>query len=278
MHPSDPEVLDSDVAAPVSAAKSSSVFKTIQTRRTFEEVTDQVRELLFDGTLKPGDRLPAERDLAKLLGVGRPALREALRALEASGLIDLRKGKTGGAFISTGRPSVVSDGMSDLLQLSSISVKELFEARQWIQTSLARIACQRITDADLAELRANIALGEQLHAAGNARERTTVNIEFHNILARATRNAVVVMVIRGLTDALRALIRQVGTAPSRGTFLHRREFLKALEARDEDAAAKGMQKILKDTEAMYQSLADARQAERQSDRGKPIQVARPRRA
>ena len=58
-------------------------FKVVSTRRTFEEVTDQVRELLLGGSLQPGDRLPAERELSKMLGVGRPALREALRALEA---------------------------------------------------------------------------------------------------------------------------------------------------------------------------------------------------
>src|SRR3982751_343053 len=89
-------------------------FRQVQIRRTFEEVAAQVRGMLFDGSLRPGDRLPPERELAVTLGVGRPALREALRALEVGGLLELRKGKTGGAFISSGDHRVVSGGMSDM--------------------------------------------------------------------------------------------------------------------------------------------------------------------
>jgi GntR family transcriptional regulator, transcriptional repressor for pyruvate dehydrogenase complex len=236
-------------------ARQGAQFKLVHTRRTFEEVTAQVRELLLGGSLKPGDRLPAERDLAKMLGVGRPALREALRALEAAGLIELRKGKTGGAFISTGKPSVVSDSMSDLLRLGNVAVEELFEARLWIQTALVRAACARITQDDLKVLHANVVLAERQHAEGKYEERSTTNVEFHNLLAQATRNPVAVMVIRGLTDALRGLIRRVGTELTKGTFSARYELLKALEARDEHAAAEALARIIKNAEQTYKRLA-----------------------
>ncbi len=214
--------------------------------------------MLFDGSLKPGDRLPPERELSQVLGVGRPALREALRVLEAKGLVVLRKGNTGGAFVSSGRASLVSDSMSDLLRLGSVSVEELFEARQWIQTALVRAACARATAADLHLLRENVAEGERLHNAGLAAERIAVNIEFHHLLAQATRNQVAVMVSRGLTDALRNLIREVGSDPAPSLFRDRWALVTALEARDEEAAVKAMTKILKTTMVTYQRLAEMR--------------------
>lgn len=229
-------------------------FRQVQTRRTFEEVTAQVRELLFGGSLQPGDRLPAERQLAVLLRIGRPALREALRALEVAGLIELRKGKTGGAFITTGNHKVVSGSMTDLLRVGGVSIEELFEAREWILAALVRPACRRITPAELQQLRENVAEAERLHLAGRYEQRIDRNFEFYSILAASTRNAVSVMVVRGLTDALRGLINAVGTGLQSNYWARRRDLIKALEAGDEDAAARKMVAIVKATEATYKRL------------------------
>jgi DNA-binding FadR family transcriptional regulator len=229
-------------------------FRQVRARRTFEEVAAQVRDLLFGGTLKPGDRLPPERELAVLLGIGRPALREALRALEVSGLIELRKGKTGGAFITTGNHKVVSGGMTDMLRLGSVSLEELFEAREWMLSSLVRPACRRITREELQQLRDNVAEAERLHISGRYADRIDRNFDFHVILAAATRNAVSVMVVRGLNDALRSLIHEVGSDLSPNFFGHRRELLRALESGDEDAAAHKMVAIVKATEQTYKRL------------------------
>jgi GntR family transcriptional repressor for pyruvate dehydrogenase complex len=238
-------------------------FQKLRTKRTFEEVVAQVREMLFEGALKQGDRLPGERDLAVQLGIGRSALREALRALEANGLIILRKGKTGGAFISNGTTRVISENMSDLLRLSSISVDQLFEVRLWIQTGLARAACHRATREDIERLRQNVFDGEQLHAKGQSVKRIEVNIEFHNILAEATKNPVAQIVIRGLTDALKALIHEVGSYPIASLFKDRLKLVDALENRDEDAAEAAMERILKSTKQMYKRLEEQKKAERQ---------------
>lgn len=233
-------------------------FKVVSTRRTFEEVTDQVRELLLGGSLQPGDRLPAERELSKMLGVGRPALREALRALEAAGLIELRKGKLGGAFISQGKPSIVSARMSDLLRLGNVSVEELFEVRLWMETGMVRTACARRTDEDLRALRENVRLAEELHLQGRYEERIVANIQFHNLLADACHNPVAELVTRGLSDALQGLISRVGTELSRGTFRYRHDIVKALEARDEVAAEQAIARIIKSAEQTYLRLAQQR--------------------
>ena len=75
------------------------IFDPIPTRRIFEEIADQIRQRIYDGDLKPGDRLPGERDLASQFGVGRMVVREALRTLEEGGLVQIKKGSDGGAFV-----------------------------------------------------------------------------------------------------------------------------------------------------------------------------------
>src|SRR3954463_5177030 len=139
--------IDTATEAPAPGAAAPAARKTMP--RTFEDVVAQVREMITGGALKAGDRLPPERELSARLGVGRPALREALRLLEGAGLIDLRKGKTGGAFISTGSTSVMSENMSDLIRLGNVSIQELFEARLGVGEAVVRLACERITAAEL---------------------------------------------------------------------------------------------------------------------------------
>jgi len=98
-------------------------------RRTFEEVALQLRAMFTGGHLRPGDRLPPERELSQQLGVSRSALREALRTLEISGVIQLRKGRNGGAFITRGNFDAVTANFRDLLTLGNLKFEELAEAR-----------------------------------------------------------------------------------------------------------------------------------------------------
>ena len=234
--------------------------------RAFERVSEQIREMVLGGPLKPGDRLPSERELSARLGVGRPVLREALRKIEHSGLIELRKGRSGGAFVSRGNPGLIADNMSDLIQLRNISIQELYEARTWIQEAVVRVACQRATPEDLQALEENVRAAEEEHARGRADERTIINIEFHNLLARATHNPVMVIMVRGLTDALRSLVQQVGSEQPRSLFRVRHQLVEAVRKKDEEAAVKAMIRILRESEKMYLALAARR--EKNADRKK----------
>jgi len=243
-------------------AAPAPAFRQVQVRRTFEEVAAQVREMLFGGALRPGDRLPPERELARMLGVGRPALREALRALEVSGLIELRQGKTGGAFVAHGCQDVVSGSLSDMLRLRTVSSEQMFEARLWILSSLARPASRCIEAGEIAAMRANVKRAAQLHAAGRFNERIEVNFEFHRLLAQAARNPVALLLVDALTDALRSLIERVGSDLSPGFFANRRLLIEALEVHDEDLAAKRMEKIVRETEQTYTRLERARSESR----------------
>src|SRR5918996_824261 len=91
---------------------------------------EQVRRLVREGRLKPGDRLPSERDLCERFGVSRVTVREALRVLEAGGLIEIRVGAHGGGFITTPTREQLGDGFADLLTLAPLTAVQVTEARQ----------------------------------------------------------------------------------------------------------------------------------------------------
>ena len=144
-----------DVRAAASKAPGPK-FRPIHTRRAFEEICERIREQLALGLLKPGDKLPPERDLAQQLRVSRNVLREALRSLEMAGVLRLLKGVKGGAFIQEGDTSRMNDVMRDMLSLGTISVRELSEARIHVLDLVVSLACANARQADLDALEANI--------------------------------------------------------------------------------------------------------------------------
>lgn len=236
-----------------------SQFKPVRVQRTFEEVVSQVRDRLAAGDLVPGERLPAEREFARQLNVSRSALREGLRTLEIAGVVELRKGRSGGAFITRGNPQTVSDSMADLLRLGQVSWTDLTEARIWIEEIIVRVACERADEADYAALEENIADAIRHFESGNGRLKTEAMIEFHNILARATGNPVLVMMARTLTDMLRYFAERLSPGSTRAVFRSRRRFMTAFAARDMETAVKEMEQNLIRVHRLYLRLARSRE-------------------
>lgn len=235
-----------------------SQFTPVRVPRTFEEVVSQVRDRLASGELSPGERLPAEREFARQLNVSRSALREGLRTLEIAGIVELRKGRSGGAFIKRGNPQAVADSMADLLRLGRISWGDFTEARIWITEIIVRVACERATLDDYEELESNIAETIRLLERGEGMLKTEALIEFHNILARATRNPVLEMMAGSLTDMLRHFAKRLGPNSTRAVFRSRRRFMTAFMARDAEAAVKEMEQNLIRVHRLYLRLARSR--------------------
>lgn len=224
-------------------------------KRTFEHVASHIRDMLAVGEFKPGDRLPPERKLSLDLNVSRSALREALRTLEFAGVLELRQGKTGGAFVSSGNPKALSDNMSDLLRLGNLSWSDLTEVRIWLEAIIVRVACERATRADIRLMEENIRAAEEFFERGELAQKTDTIIEFHNILARATRNPFLVMMNQTITDVLRYFTRRLGSERTREVFRSRRRFMAAFTAGDADAAVAEMERNLKKVHRLYLRLA-----------------------
>jgi len=235
-------------------------FQPIHVRRTFEEICGRIREQLALGVLKPGDKLPRERDLAEQLGVSRNVLKEALRSLEMAGLLRLEKGVKGGAFIQQGDMGRMNDVVRDMLSLGAISVGELSEGRIEILDLVVRLACERARQGDFAALEANIERSELATREGRLLDRVECSREFYRLLAAATRNKVMAMIMDSVTEIhMRFVYAKVASSGMSMPQLveKRRRFLSALRARDVSAAARLMRAHLESIQRMLESDPDA---------------------
>ena len=239
-----------------AASPSTPTFRPIHTRRAFEEICERIREQLALGQLKPGDKLPPERDLAQQLGVSRNVLREALRSLEMAGVLRLQKGVKGGAFICEGDTGRMNDVMRDMLSLGSISVRELSEARIDILDLVVRLACKSAHKADFDALEANIERTEQATQEGRLLDRVECSREFYRILAASTRNKVIAMIMHSVTEIhMRFVYAKVASSGAATPRLaeKRRQFLAALRARDVAKAARMMRVHLESVHRMLET-------------------------
>lgn len=229
-------------------------FATVAPARAVDEIAAQVRRMVAQGQLKPGDRLPSERDLAVRLQVSRNTLREALRTLEHAGLVEMRKGASGGAFVRSGSHGVIVTGLSDLYHLGAITPEQLTEARIWISEIVVRVACERATEEDFARLEQNIEAATRADAAGSFDERQRLHREFHVLLARLTRNPIIEMTMEGMMEVLGRFIERIGPSENPFTLPSRRRFMKHLRHRDAPAAVAEMTKLLGRLHTKYLAL------------------------
>src|SRR5580658_8558409 len=238
-------------------------FRPIKTARAFEEIADQIRAELVSRRLRPGDRLPAERVLAEQFGVSRNTLREALRSLENSGLLRLQKGAAGGAFVRESTGDAVIAGLRDMFHLGAIQPEHLTEARVMIESIAVRTACERATREDIEALNANIAAAERAaRDKSDFYDQAAIHLEFHRILARATKNPVMVIVMDALIDVMQHFIRAIGQKRNPWVIPSRRRFMKHFEAGESDAAVEEMEQHLERLNRHYLSLMKRKRSRR----------------
>jgi len=236
--------------------------------RSSEEVVLHIRGQLTAGTLKAGDKLPPERELVNLLGIGRPAVREGLRLLEASGLVEQRLGRTGGTFVGNGSMLFISRTMKDLMLLQQVTIRQMTEARLWIQNIVVNVACERATQGDLEDLERNIDDAQAAFERGELPLQTELNIEFHNMLARATHNPILVMNVHTITDVLRNFSVRVGPDRSGDSFKMRRRLLSALKARDKAESRRAVTAILRRAERFLAKSPSPNRASKTTSQGR----------
>ena len=234
-------------ARKAQAGRSPASFgvEPVSPRRIYQEVANQLRRNISEGRLRPGDKLPAERELARMFAVSRNTMREALRALELSGLIELKLGSAGGAFVLPGSSNAVVNGMRDLYFLGAITPDHLTDARISLSAAVIRMACERLTQEDLEALEQTVDLAEQMDKAGNFDERTKHHQAFHILLAKATRNPILIAATEGVMEVTRQFVKAIGpTADQTYTLPSRRRLLVHLHKRDAEKAVQEMASAL----------------------------------
>lgn len=235
--------------------RESATFAPIRTRRTFEEICENIRDRLAAGTLRPGDKLPPERVFALQLGVGRNALREALRSLEIAGIVHLQKGAKGGATIREGDSGRMKQVVQDMYSLGTITLESLTETRLHIQDLVVRLACERADAADFLALDAIVDRTEAFTRTGQFLERIECSREFFHLLAASTRNPTLAMVVASITEVLMNFVYArvaAGSKPQPRLVAKRRAFMDALRNRDADLAIDLMRSHLESVHRMLE--------------------------
>ena len=160
------------------------------------QMVAQVRDELFAKTLRPGDFLGTEKDLAARFGTSRIVARDALRTLEALGIVEIRMGKGGGARIAHGNPRLFAEALAVQLDLTGVSAAEIMDVQRAIETLGAELAAAHATADDIARLRALI---DQAEATIDDPDLfTRLSRDFHLALAEASHNRVIVVQLLSL--------------------------------------------------------------------------------
>lgn len=219
------------------------VYKAVRTSRLYEQIVQQIEESILKGALKPGDQLPAERELAQNFGVSRTAVREAVKALREKGLVEAYSGR--GTFITNGTSQAIRqslDLMSRIGQQEGLA--HLAELRQILEPEIAALAAERIEEQLLVTMREAVAtMDRSLHDPDSYIE---ADLDFHLALAEAAANPMVLSLldsIVGLLREQRLRIFRVDGGPERGQF-HHKSILAATEARDPEKARAAMREHL----------------------------------
>jgi GntR family transcriptional repressor for pyruvate dehydrogenase complex len=218
-------------------------WQPVRKTRTHEEVFRQIERMIMDGNLRPGDRLPNERALSDSLGVSRPSVREALRALEALQIITVRPGlgAASGATVAEGVGGVLSSVLPMHVALSNLSMAEVMEARLPIEVWTTRVAARRAGPDDLERLAALLDRMDDPELPDQ--EFHELDTAFHVGLAEAAGNRMVSYFMQALRDAIthemargfeRAGDRDLAVARARK---EHREIFDAVRSGDGESAA-----------------------------------------
>ncbi|MFF5987253.1 FadR/GntR family transcriptional regulator [Prauserella flavalba] len=213
-------------------------------RSAYQQIADQLRELIVSGGLAPGDRLPSEPELGQAFGVGRSTVREALRSLSSQNLVYTSRGVNGGTFVADVDPHSISAYLETslgLLTASRLTVDELLAVREILEVPAARLAATERTEDELAALRT--AVEEENVEAGPQHEHPQ---GFHILLLTCTHNSLLEVVTQPIFSVLKSRFLR-GNAPA--SFWQRvctdhGEMVEAIERRDAAAAGELMQQHL----------------------------------
>jgi GntR family transcriptional regulator, transcriptional repressor for pyruvate dehydrogenase complex len=215
------------------------VYKVVRTSRLYEQIVQQIEESVLNGSLKPGDQLPAERELAQRLGVSRTAVREAVKALREKGLVEAYSGR--GTFVTDGTSQAARQSFDLMVKIGQQEGSpHLAELRLILEPGIAALAAARVQDEDLVAMREAVAVMERSQKDPAA--YIEADLDFHLALAEAAANPLILSLIDSIVGLLREQrirIFNVEGGPQRGQFHHKR-ILEAMERRDPEMARSAM--------------------------------------
>ena len=244
-------------------AGGMAVYKLVRTSRLYEQIVQQIEESILKGDLKPGDQLPAERELAQRFGVSRTAVREAVKALREKGLVEAYSGR--GTFITDGTSHAVRQSLDLMVKIGQPEGStHLAEVRAILEPEIAGLAAVRAQESDLVVLREAVAVMDRAQRDPDA--YIEADLDFHLALAEAASNPLILSLIDSIVGLLREQrlrIFNVPGGPERGQVHHKR-ILEAMERRDpvkaSDAMRAHLEQVREDSQVATAKRAPAKQS------------------
>lgn len=232
----------------------------IHKRKLYQEVLDRLMRRIESGEIRPGDQMPPERELMAVYGVGRPAVREALQAMERSGIVEISHGERARVVIPTAQDLInqIGSGARHLLQVQPGTLAHLKQARLFLEAGTARMAAERATADDVAGLRQLI---EEHRAAVPPNEGLFLarDMAFHREIARLSGNPIFPAIVEAIFEWASAYYQPMVRAPGAEslTLEEHGRLVDAIEAHDGDTAEAAVRAHLTRSNELYHRLAQA---------------------
>lgn len=231
------------------------LFRPITSKRTFEDISDQIKHLIYSRALRPKDRLPSERELAEQFNTGRLSVREALRMLEATGFIQVKPGMDGGIFVRELDEKGMTQSLSGLVNVGNITLREIEEARFAIESIILESGIKHFSKKQLAALESNINTCEQycqdLIKDEHPKAWDYEIGKFHLLIAETSNNRLFIYFVASLLDLyVNHLIKDIPGAKEYARHLEQhREIFEAIKAKDLQRAKRALRRHVRYTTA-----------------------------
>lgn len=239
------------------------MFKSAKSNKISENITEQIRRAIFEEKLNPGDKLPPERELMENFGVSKATLREALRSLEVLGFLEIRKGASGGAFVTEVDMKKARDSFTNFLHFKNLSLRDLSEVRLILEPYVADKAAPAINEEDLKKLEKLMKECGHILKHDIPIESRKNEIEFHRIIAGVTGNPILMFILDFIENLLidtKEILQPSKQFSQKVLNAHRRIY-KALLERDPRKAREEMAKHVREVERDLTALQKHRHIE-----------------
>ncbi|OPY68686.1 MAG: HTH-type transcriptional regulator LutR [Syntrophorhabdaceae bacterium PtaU1.Bin034] len=224
----------------------SDTFERIKSPKLSETIIVQIKKSIIEGRYKPGDRLPSEKELLEIFAVSRSSLREALRTLEEMGLIVIKRGALGGAYVRQREISSFSNALVDIIRMADITFDELSEMRLIVEPYTAKLAARNRTSEDVKELEKQNFVREK--AIEDGKIPIVVDISFHQAIALACKNNMARLVMDSIASIFHEEFKSIALSldDHRAILRFHKMIFHAVKNRDEEKAAALMEAHIAD--------------------------------
>ncbi|MEN6325382.1 MAG: FadR/GntR family transcriptional regulator [Syntrophomonas sp.] len=177
-------------------------FQPIKTKKIYEEIMEQLKDMISSGELKPGEKLPSERDMSDSLGVSRASVREALTALEALGILDIRPGE--GTFVRETSVSRIFEPLAMVLAVERNPGAQMMEIRRILETEAAALAAERASEDNLSNIETIL---DKMKNTKIISEAVDFDLKFHYSIAEASHNTILLRMMNTVADLMHHTFR-----------------------------------------------------------------------